>query len=223
MSVCTPADRVTRSLLGYGIVAGPLYVGAVLVQAAFRSGFNILHDDASLLANGDWGWVQILNFVLTGACVAAFAVGLARALPAGPGATWAPRLLALYAVGLIAAGIFVADPMNGFPAGAPAGRPDTISLHGILHIVAAAIGFIGLVAGCFVMARRYWTEGRRRWAVFSIVTGALFLVAFGALASGSSSAAILMGFWVALLLTWSWMGAVAVDLYRRTGLIRSAA
>ena len=120
---CSPAGRVTRSLLGYGVVAGPFYVGVVLVQALIRPGFNLLRDDASLLSNGALGWIQIANFVLTGAFVLAFAVGIGRALANGRGATWAPRLIAVYGVGLIAAGIFTADPMNGFPAGAPAAAP----------------------------------------------------------------------------------------------------
>ncbi|HET7419052.1 MAG TPA: DUF998 domain-containing protein [Candidatus Dormibacteraeota bacterium] len=215
MSACTPSARITRSLLGYGVLAGPLYVVVALVQAALRPGFDLLHDDVSLLANGAWGWVQVLNFVVTGACVAAFAVGAARALAGRPAGTWAPRLLALYAVGLIAAGIFVADPMNGFPAGAPAGRPETISVHGLLHIAAAGVGFIGLVAACFVMARRFASERRRAWVAFSIITGVVFLVAFAAIASGSSSAVVVVGFWAALLLAWSWMAAVAIDLYRQ--------
>jgi Protein of unknown function (DUF998) len=213
--VCSPAGRVTRSLLGYGVAAGPFYVSVALAQALLRPGFNLAHDDVSLLSNGSFGWVQIANFMLTGSMVIACSVGLARALGSGPGATWAPRLIALYGAGLIAAGIFVADPMNGFPAGAPAGRPDTITVHGILHIVAAGIGFLGLIGGCMVMARRFAAEKRGRWAAFSIVTGIAFVVAFGGVASGSSSSAVVLGFWAALILAWAWLAAVSVHLYRR--------
>jgi hypothetical membrane protein len=212
---CSPAGRVTRSLLGWGVVAGPLYVVVVLAQAALRPGFDLLHDDASLLANGEWGWIQVVNFLLTGACVVAFAVGMGRALAGGPGAAWAPRLLAVYGVGLIAAGIFVADPMSGFPPGTPAGRPESMSVHGILHLVAAGVGFLGLVAACMVMARRFASERRRAWVAFSIVTGLAFLLAFGGLASGSASAAVIVAFWVALILVWTWIAAVAVHLYRQ--------
>lgn len=210
---CSPRGRVTRSLLGYGVFAGPFYVGVALVQALFlRPGFDLAHDDVSLLSNGDLGWIQVANFVVTGAMVIAAAVGLHRALPGG----WAPRLLGLYGLGLIGAGIFAADPMNGFPAGAPAGHPTSITIHGILHLVCAGIGFIGLVAACFVMARGFARTGNRTWRWFSIATGAIFLIGFGAIASGSSSSAVVAGFWVALLLAWAWLAAVAVYLYRRT-------
>ena len=211
---CSPAGRVTRSLLGYGVVAGPFYVIVALAQALLRPGFDLAHDDVSLLSNGSLGWIQIANFVLTGVMVIACSVGLARALGSGPGATWAPRLIAVYGAGLVAAGIFVADPMNGFPAGAPAGRPDAITVHGILHIAAAGIGFLGLICACMVMPRRFAAEKRRMWTTFSIVTGIAFVVAFGGVASGSSSAAVVLGFWAALILAWAWLDAVSVHLYR---------
>jgi hypothetical protein len=214
---CAPAQRVTRSLLGYGVLAGPFYVTAVLAQALFRNGFDLARDDASLLSNGSLGWIQIANFVITGAMVIAFAAGMARALASGRGAAWAPRLLAAYGAGLIGAGVFIADPMNGFPAGAPAGRPDSVSPHGLLHIAFAAVGFLCLVATCILMARRFASERRTALAVFSGVTGALFLIAFAALASGSSSPAVILSFWIALVTVWTWMGVVAVRLYRQVG------
>lgn len=213
-SACTPGARVTKSLLGYGVLAGPFYVAVAIGQALLRPGFDLAHDDVSLLSNGSFGWIQVANFVLTGLMVIACAVGVRRAFAGGRGATWAPILLALYGVGLIGAGLFVADPMNGFPAGAPAGRPESISVHGLLHIVSAGIGFAGLVAGCFVIARRYAGEGRRGRMWFSIVTGIAFLVAFGGVASGSGSAAVVLGFWAGLIVAWTWMALVSIDLYR---------
>ena len=211
---CSPAARVTRSLLGYGVLAGPFYVAVVAVQALLRPGFDLARDDVSLLSNGSLGWIQIANFIATGLMVIACAVGVRRALAGGRGATWGPILLAVYGLGLIGAGFFVADPMNGFPAGAPAGRPDTVSVHGLLHIASAGIGFIGLVSACFVIARRYASEGRRARMWFSIVTGVVFLVGFGAIASGSSSAAVVIGFWAALILAWTWIALLSVQLYR---------
>src|SRR5262245_41597171 len=114
---CDRATSVTRSLLGYGVIAGPLYVVISLGQALTRDGFDMTRHAWSLLANGSLGWVQIVNFVLVGAMTIAFAVGLARALP---GQRWAPRLVGAYGLSLIAAGVFRADPALGFPPGTPA-------------------------------------------------------------------------------------------------------
>ena len=111
---CEPADRVTKSLLGYGVIAGPIYVVVALAQAVTREGFDLARHQWSLLANGSNGWIQVTNFVVTGLMVIAFAVGLRRALEPGLGTRWAPRLIAVYGASLIAAGIFRADPALGF-------------------------------------------------------------------------------------------------------------
>lgn len=211
---CSRSDRITRSLLGYGVIAGPFYVLVALAQGILRPGFDLLHDDVSLLSNGSLGWIQIANFVVTGAFVLAAAVGMARALSGR--STWAPRLLGVFGMGLIAAGIFVADPMNGFPAGTPAGRPESMSVHGVLHIVVAAVGFVCLVAACFVLARRFARERRSRIKWFSLITGIVFLLAFAGVASGSTSAVIVLAFWAAVILAFGWIAAVSVDLYRGT-------
>ena len=211
---CSPAARVTRSLLGYGVIAGPIYVASVLTQGLTRRGFDLLKDDASLLSNGSLGWIQVLTFVACGAMVIAFALGVARALADGRGRVWGPRLIGIYGLGLIGAGLFVADPMNGFPPGAPLGHPAAISMHGMLHIVAAGIGFSGLVGACLVLGSRFARQSRPRWALYSRITAIVFLLGFLGVASGSSSTGVILGFWLAILLAWGWMGAVAVFLYR---------
>ena len=70
-----------------------------------------------MLALGEYGWIQVINFITAGVLSLIFAVGVARRLQDGPGSTWAPRLLALFGAGLVIGGIFKADPALGFPAG----------------------------------------------------------------------------------------------------------
>lgn len=56
---CDPATSTTKSMLGYGVIAGPVYVLAVGIQAFTRDGFDIGRHAASLLSNGDLGWIQM--------------------------------------------------------------------------------------------------------------------------------------------------------------------
>ena len=207
---CSPAVSVTRSLLGYGVMAGPVYVISVLAQGLTREGFDLTRDDASLLSNGDLGWIQVVTFLITGAMVLAFSVGAARAR-AG---RWVPALVGVYGLGLIGAGLFVADPMNGFPPGTPMGHSASVSLHGVLHIISAAVGFLSLIAACLVMARRCAAEAQRGWATSSVLTAVLFLGGFVGVASGSGSPLVILGFWVGLIAAWTWLAALAVHLYR---------
>jgi hypothetical protein len=209
---CEPADRVTKSLLGYGVIAGPVYIVVALAQAVTRDGFDLARHQWSLLSNGANGWIQIANFVVTGMMVIAFAVGLHRALEPGRGARWAPRLIGVYGASLIAAGIFRADPALGFPVGAPE-QPTAISWHGMLHFASGGIGFTCLAIACFILGSRYSAEGRRGWAAFCRLTGAVFLVGFAMVASSGGNRAANLAFVAAIILVWTWMTCVAVDRY----------
>ncbi|UQS23831.1 DUF998 domain-containing protein [Amycolatopsis thermalba] len=207
---------ITRSLLGYGVLAGPFYVVLGLVQALLRPGFDLTRHDLSLLVNGPWGWVQIGNLVLTGLMVIAAATGVGRALRGRPAGRWGARLIGGYGLGLIGAGVFVADPMHGFPAGTPDGPPAEATVHGLLHLVTAGLGFLSLVLAMVVLGTHFRRAGRTGWAWGSWVVGVAFLAGFGGLASGSSSPAVVLAFWVVLLLAWGWLAAVSVHLYRAT-------
>jgi hypothetical protein len=212
---CDPAIRVTKTLLAYGVIAGPIYVLVSLTEALVRDGFDLTRHQWSLLANGDFGWIHITNFLVAGLMMVAFALGLGRALRPGRAATWGPRLIALYGASLVAAGAFRADPALGFPPGTPDAAAE-VSWHGMLHFVAGAVGFTGLIVACFVVARRFAAERRRRWAAFSRLTGALFLAGFVAVAAGGGAPAANLAFTAAVVLAWCWVSAVAAHLYRRT-------
>lgn len=205
--------HVTRSLLGWGVVAGPFYVLVSLAQALTRDGFDLTRHEWSLLQNGDLGWIQVANLVLTGIMLVAFAVGLRRALVPGRGDRWAPALTGVFGAGLVAAGVLRADPALGFPVGTPDG-PGAVTGHGIGHLVAAGVGFIAIAAACFVLASRFGSDGDRRLAVASRITGAAFLCGFLGVASGTGSVVANLLFTGAVVLVFGWVSAVAVHLYR---------
>src|SRR4051794_38844308 len=215
-TACTPEVRITRSLLGYGVVAGPFYITVSLAQALVRGGFDLSRHEWSLLANGPGGWVQVLNLVLTGLMVVAAAIGFRRALGQGRAARWAPRLLAVYGVALVAAGVFRADPMNGFPVGTPDGPPVQPTPHGTLHFVAGGIGFLALVAATWLLAGRFRHDGRRRQAALTRATGIALLVAFAGIASGATSPVVNLAFTAAVVLTWAWLSLTSLQQYRAT-------
>ncbi|GAA3470429.1 DUF998 domain-containing protein [Nonomuraea roseola] len=211
---CSPQARITKSLLGWGVLAGPLYVVVTGVQALTRDGFDLTRHPASLLANGGLGWVQIANLILAGLMTVAAAVGMRRAVRAGRGRVWGPRLVALYGAGLIFGGIFRADPAFGFPVGTPDG-PGPVSWHGLLHFVCGGIGFLGLIGACLVFARAYAALGRRGWAIYSGATGIVFFAAFAGIASGPGNAVINLAFTAAVVLGWAWICATSAHLMRQ--------
>ncbi|WP_306213908.1 DUF998 domain-containing protein [Actinoplanes sp. RD1] len=203
------AARVTRSLLGYGALAGPCYVITSVAQGLLRDGFDFRRHEWSVLATGSYGWIQTANLALTGLMVVAFAAGLSRAAAGA----WAPRLIAVLGLGMIGAAAFRADPHDGFPAGTPDG-PGEVSWHGLLHLATSGIGFLCAVTACFVLARRYARAGRRTFARASVAVGVLFLLTFAGIASGGGSAGPVLAFCAGVVALFGWMAVVAVDRYR---------
>lgn len=203
----------TPVLLWAGAVAGPLYVGVSLTQALTRPGFDLTRHPWSVLANGDLGWIQVSNLIVTGLLVVVFAVGLWRTLTEGRASRWAPRLIAGYGLGLIAAGVFRADPVAGFPVGTPA--TTTVSGHGMVHLMAGGVGFLCLTAACLLLARRFATTSRA-WAIWTAGAGIVFLGAFVGIASGAGSQTTIVIFVVAVLIIWAWFTSFALHLLRAT-------
>jgi hypothetical protein len=211
---CPPLPvRITKSLLGYGVIAGPIYVIVAAAQMVTRDGYDPTRHAVSQLANGDLGWIQIANFLVTGAMTIAAAVGVRRALGPGGQSAWASGLLGVYGAGLVAAGMFRADPSHGFPPGTPPGMGE-VSWHGIAHFAVAGIGFACLVAACFVLGAWFARNGQPSWAWFSRITGLVFAGSFLAVSSGSGGAATILVFTAAVVLAWAWLSAVSVKLYR---------
>ena len=201
----------TRALLLAGAIAGPLYLVVGLIEAFTRPGFDIRRHDLSLLANGDLGWIHVTLLIVSGLLVIAGAVGMSRALASGPGRTSGPLLLGVYGIGLIGAGFFSADPALGFPRGTPADTR-SISWHGLMHFVSGGVGFLSLIAGCFVLGRRFAGGGEGGWAAYSVVTGVVFFLSFVGIAAGSGNGWTILGFWIGVVLAWSWITAMALRL-----------
>jgi hypothetical protein len=201
----------TAALLAAGVVAGPCYVTVSLAQAVARPGFDLTRHPWSALANGDLGWIQVTNLVVTGVLVMVFALGLRRVLSEGRASRWVPSLIAVYGVSLVAAGIFRADSVAGFPVGTPA--TTTISWHGMVHLMAGALGFVCLTAACLLLARRLAPTSRAS-ATWTAGAGTVFLGAFVGIASGAGSRITIVIFVVAVLIMWTWFTSFALHLLR---------
>lgn len=202
------AAAVTRSMLGWGVVAGPLYLATGLVLALTRDGFDLGRHQLSLLMLGEHGWVQRTNLLLSGVLVLVAALGARRALGAASRAV--PVLMVVAGIGLLGSGTFAPDPMAGFPPGAP----EETTASGLLHLAFGAMTFGALAAAAIVAGRWFAARGETRAARGSRVAGALVLAGFvggGALSQSSAGVALL---WVAVVATYAWLAWFSVRLYR---------
>lgn len=210
----TSFDRgraVTKSLLGWGVVAGPFYLAVGLAQALLVPGFDLSQHALSQLLLGPLGWIQAANLVLSGLMVLAAALGFARAM-GRPAGGWAGVLLGVYGAGLVGAAIFPPDPIRGFPPGAES--VTTASTSGLLHLAIGAIGFLSLAAAAIVVGRWFRREGRRTSARWSFIAAAVVVAGFmggAALAMVPAGIALL---WIAVVAGWAWLAVASLTAYR---------
>ena len=123
-----------------------------------------------------------------------------------------------WAVGLLGAGVFVTDPVNGYPPGVP-DRPSGYSWHGALHDLFSLFAFAALAAACCVFARRFAARGERGWATCTVVTGVVFVSALIPSSAGFGRAEGLVelaGLFqhVAVIVGFGWLTLLAVQLLR---------
>ncbi len=152
---------------------------------ASRAGYDWHRHTVSSLGDGDRGWQQRANFVLTGVLYSCAARGLSRCPRRTVYAGAVPALVAAAGIGLIGSGVFVTDPMGGFPPvessedGSNHAALDTApTREGTLHNVCAIPIFAGIpVAGLAsaVVAARRRDYG---WATFSAASSLLMLCSF---------------------------------------------
>jgi hypothetical membrane protein len=158
-----------------GVVGPLLFVFTFLVEGVLRPDYNPWRHFVSSLSQGPLGWVQMLMFIKCGALIVCFSIGLRQVLRPGKGSTWGPILMAIFGLCLIGAGIFVTDPMLGYPPGAS----EAVTKTGAMHMLLSLIAFAALIADCFVLARRFAADPAwRGWFYYSISTGIVVLVFF---------------------------------------------
>jgi len=205
-------DVTTRRLLACGVIGPTLFVVAFLIEGATRPGYDPGRVFVSMLSLGDQGWVQVVNFLISGALIVGFAVGLRRVMRWGAGCRWGPILVGGVGVGLIIAGTFAGDPGMGYPPGTPPGPVQSSSWHASVHLIGAIFVFVGLPIASFVFARRFQSERDPTWALYSLATGLGMLIVFVAASADANGgdpagvagwlqrASIVIGFaWIVLL------------------------
>jgi hypothetical protein len=178
----------TRVLLAGGVAGPILFIGSFMLLGATRRDYDPMRQFVSLLSLSPDGWPMTLTFVASGILVIAAAIGMRRVLQFGPGCRWIPLLVGLTGVGLVAAGFFPTDPLQGYPPGAPLVMPASASTHAVLHLLGALLIFVLLPAAGLIAARRFAVDQRPAWAAYSAASAIVMLVA-NALTSASPGSA----------------------------------
>lgn len=171
-----------------------LFVAAFLVNDAIKPNYEPARDFVSEAAIGPGGWVQVTNFVVAGTLLAISSLSLSRTVT-----RWTGRLVGMAGLGLVAAGVFVSDPVP----------QDEATWHGLTHNIVSVIVFTSLSAAAFTAARWRPTPSWRRYCVATgIAVPVLFVLAGGV--TGTS------GLWqrLTIVVGWSWLAVLGLRAMR---------
>jgi uncharacterized protein DUF998 len=130
-----------------GMIGSALFVAIFTVEGLLRPGYDARSMFVSALSLGSRGWIQIVNFLVTGALFLLFAWGVAAEFREGKASKAGPIILAIIGLCLFFSGPFVMDP---------ASTPRTEwSGHGITHQLLGAVVFTLAPVSTFVFLRRF--------------------------------------------------------------------
>jgi hypothetical protein len=214
-------SRVVAAELACGVAAGPLFVTGFTAIGARRSGYDWRRHAVSSLAAAPGGWLQRANFMITGSLVCVAAHGLARGSKDIVGRRAVSALTFAVGGGLIGSGLFVTDPVAGYPP-SPSGQdqadrnpPAVPTGEGTLHNLCAVPIFIGIPIAALISATSSARRGQHRWASYSagsaIAMGsasALFGAAFGGAPRHAPHGGVLQR--VSITTGFAWLSALSL-------------
>ena len=200
----TGVVRAVRTLLRCGVASGLIFLLIFVVQILVHPEFHFTRSEPSLLSIGSWGWIQIANSVIGGSLVIAGGLGMRGVLRLSKGRGWGPFLIEIFGVGQVGVGVFVADPV---------GSATSMTFHGTMHLIFGGASFGGLMAACFAFVRTFISLGQKPWAIFSAMTGLLFLAAFFSAANARQGATSIQFFLnLIFVLAWAWISLISKQL-----------
>ncbi len=167
----------TKIPLLCGVIAYPLFILVVLTEGILRPDYSSLLHPLSSLSIGETGWIQIVNFILAGILLVVFSFGLKQIFITPNENFRGPLLIRLVGIGLIGAGIFVTDPIYGYPIDKPL-LLRQFTFHGHLHDGFSMLVFICMPWACFVFRKYFISNGMKGWAYYSAFTGYAMVASF---------------------------------------------
>ena len=156
-----------RRLALAGIVAPIWFTALVVLQGFLQPDYSHVRLPISALAAWPTGWIQNVNFYVTGGLTMMFAFALHRCVqPTRRGAIGC-AVFAMGGLGIVLAGIFPWKMVNGVPTETPP------------HVVGAIMAFAAGGLGFVVISRRLNVDPQwRDLATYTMWTGVVVLLLF---------------------------------------------
>jgi hypothetical protein len=102
------------ALLTCGLIGPLIFLVVYFTFGQVSPDFDMLRQPIGRLELVDYGWIQSANFIVFGLFTCAFAIGLRIELHRGFGVTLIPLFHILTALGMIALGLFIHEPVHTY-------------------------------------------------------------------------------------------------------------
>jgi hypothetical membrane protein len=185
--IATRTSAATLRILGVAGVA--LFAAIVLLLPAIKDDYSPVRDAISEGALGRYGYFQVAAFFGLGIGSISLAAWLLRDLRTGA----VGLLTGVSGVCMLVAGSFTADRMDG---------PST-TVHGTVHMVAAALAFAAVISAMLLSARQFRnSQFLRPLARPSLALGLVALVLFVIASADIGPFGLIQRANVAVVLAW---------------------
>ena len=211
-------DKTTKWLLICGQLGCIFFIVLFLIQGQLRDAYAPLKFPISSLSIGHYGWIQRVNFLISGSFIFLFAIGFRKATPELKSSLWTSRLIGAVSLGLFGAGLFSSDPVYGYPMTAPI-RIAQFTITGHLHDFFSIFVFVCLPIVCFKMRNRFIEFNNKKWAGYTLISVIGMLTTFILAAIGFKQIPVFVDFAgafqrLSILFGFIWMTTLSVFIIK---------
>ena len=176
----SPRTNLQTALLCSGVFGAVLFSTVYFCFGVISPNYYMIHESISRLQLLPYGWIQSLNFILSGLLICVFAFALRRELVSGFGSTLIPFLQLLTGLGSIVLGV---------------------CLNHQVQLYSTGVIFLSLVISLLLITRRFSANPKwRGWTTYTILTVLLMIVLFMLLADSAFHKGMLTGVFERLLI-----------------------
>ena len=135
-------------LLCSGVIGAVLFTTIYFCFGVISPNYFMIHESISRLQLQPYGWIQSLNYIISGILICAFAIALRKELVAGFGSNLIPFFHLLMGLGSIILGMFLNHQVQLYTGG---------------------IIFLSLIIGLLLLTRRFSSDPQWHvWATYTV-------------------------------------------------------
>lgn len=147
------------ALLCSGVAGGVLFSTVYFCFGVISPNYYMIHEPISKLQLQSYGWIQSLNYIISGLLICAFAIALRKELVSGFGSVLIPFFHLLTGLGSILLGLCLAPQVQLYTGG---------------------IIFLSLITGLLLLTRRFPVSSQwHGWTTYTILTVLLMIILCG--------------------------------------------